>query len=196
MSSLPNVAKRSTAVLFLSFLIGGNSAFAGDQPKPVVVEDAYYVAPASHEALWEDSGDIVKVRVTQSEAVLQGAAAGSGSVFTKHRAKVLRVFKGAARTGVMLEFLQSGGVIEMPDRIIKSNEQQILSVSREYVIFLKKLPQFALPVISFNNFGAFGIERARVVPLAGNTERRGMSEARFAAELDRLRLTRGGGVAK
>ncbi len=90
------------------------------------------------------------------------------------------------------KFLQSGGTVETSEQIIKSSDVKLLEAGREYVVFLKVLPQFSAPILAFNNFGAFEVVESQIFPLAGNQERRGMSEMRFSDELDRMRIRRGG----
>ena len=136
--------------------------------------------------MWDAAEVVALVRI--ESAHMRGIGTLPIAV-TEHHAVVLRVFKGSVQLRSAIDFEQSAGDLELPDKIIRVAQGAPLQAECEYVVFLRTWPAAGAYSLVGDRAGAFKIVSGRVEPQCGGPvadDHRNLSERRFFDELDRL----------
>lgn len=155
--------------------------------KPVYDQDVMPVVESSLQRMWDTSDAVVDVQVISSE--VRGVGSAPVYVRTFHTSKVLRVYTGDIEKGSTVVFTQAAGQLELPDMILRVAGAEALAPGERYVVFLRRQKTLGPWVLVGERDGAFKIRDGRIQPLGvGRTaaEQRGVTEQRFADELERV----------
>jgi hypothetical protein len=166
----------------------GTPTLYAEEAKQIIVHNPLAIPPESLQSMWARSDAVARVRILSSEAKAIGT--DPVHVYTEARAQVLDVFKGNARPGTTITFLQNAGEVETRTQIIRVEGVTPLPIKREYVVFLTHSQPLEAMLLSYDVDGAFEIRDGRVLPQGHSVvaqEQRNLAERKFVAQLARLR---------
>ncbi|HVG24689.1 MAG TPA: hypothetical protein VND45_11085 [Thermoanaerobaculia bacterium] len=177
---------------------------AAQPPKRISTHHITFFVPPSFDELWSGAELVARVRVIGSRGELKptNTRPGSTNVFTRHRLRVLELYKtrvsadcAASAPSVLqcapavadeLVMLQNAGTVETEDEIVRVAGEEPLKPGTEYIVFLV----WNGPVKAFvPNWGPNSTYEIRdgVIHPATDTrvtkEHRGKSAGQFAEEL-------------
>lgn len=185
-----NSMRLSAAILMLSAVTVSAGEAKRPAPemkngKPVYEVCSFIVAPGTLREMYDRSDAVMDVRIIAST----GKVVAGQRPRTFYTANVLHVFKGESNQTPPVVFSQAAGEVELPDKILRSNDTHTLTVGERYVVFLRRHEPYGGYILTGEREGAFKILNGRIEPqgtLAVAHEQRELTERQFNDELDML----------
>ena len=139
--------------------------------------------------LVSDSPVIARVHINGSRVrATPTTGAHSPTIFTEYTASVTETFRGGARSGKRITFMQVCGEYEDANNIVRVEGAEPLTVDADYVVFLRYVPSRGIYALTGEREGVFKVRRGAIDPEGESliaTEREGISEKQFVQELRR-----------